>query len=207
MRKLFLFLIVNLVFILSSCTKEHDVVNTELGTLQSYTRSYGEKVDAPFVIFRFKAMLERALEITNDSTLMAIFADLTRVEYAVIEGQDNNVIMEMRPSKYRPQFTIYISDKYRQLSNNGAIFVVIHELYHIYRYNKGFSNNDEDHAFMVKSSMYREWVRKALGLSQHSFALDYLVYSGTYESPVYQRLSYEKKKTVNSFCKSYELPY
>ena len=95
----------------------------------------------------------------------------------------------MRPSSYRPQFTIYISDKYYGLTNNGALFVVVHELYHIYSYNKGLSSNDGDHEAMVESPLYRSWVGNALGMPQYSYIIDYLVYCGTYGSPVYEKLS------------------
>lgn len=114
--------------------------------------------------------------------------------------------MQMRPSSYRPQFTIYVSDKYYGLTNNGALFVVIHELFHIYSYNRGVSSNDGDHQAMVKSSMYRNWVGNALGIPQYGYAQDYLVYCGTYESPVYLNLSDSEQENIKKMCLNYGLP-
>ena len=166
MEKQFIFLVVSLIFILASCVKEQDFINNELEEPSLFTRSYDEPIIVPCEIPRLKTMLTRALDITKDSTLTAIFTEPGRVEYAVITGQKNNIVMQMRPSNYRPQFTIYVSDKYYGLTNNGAIFVVIHELFHIYRYNKGVSSNDGDHEAMTGSYIYRDWVGAALGIPQ-----------------------------------------
>ncbi|WP_455511227.1 hypothetical protein [Butyricimonas paravirosa] len=206
MRKQFIFLVVSLIFILASCVKEQDFINNELEEPSLFTRSYDEPIIVPCEIPRLKTMLTRALGITKDSTLTAIFTEPGRVEYAVITGQKNNIYMQMRPSNYRPQFTIYVSDKYYGLTNNGAIFVVIHELFHIYRYNKGVSSNDGDHEAMTGSYVYRDWVGDALGLPQYSYVQDYLVYCGTYGSPVYGKLSSGEKEKIRLLCESYGLP-
>ncbi|MFR5659325.1 MAG: hypothetical protein ACLUDU_15735 [Butyricimonas faecihominis] len=92
------------------------------------------------------------------------------------------------------------------MTNNGAIFVVIHELFHIYRYNKGVSSNDGDHEAMTGSYVYRDWVGDALGLPQYSYVQDYLVYCGTYGSPVYGKLSSGEKEKIRLLCESYGLP-
>lgn len=207
MKKTWLFLIISLIFIFASCTKEQELVNEEFEELPLLARSYDNRpINVPCDISRLKGMLERALSVTNDSTLIAIFTDPGRVEYAVITGQKNNIVMQMRPSGYRPQFTIYVSDKYYGLTNNGALFVVVHELFHIYRYNEGVSSNDGDHEAMVVSSIYRDWVGDALGIPQYSYVQDYLVYCGTYGSTVYEKLSDKEKEKISQLCESYGLP-
>ena len=118
--------------------------------------------------------------------------------------------MQMRPSNYRPQFTIYVSDKYYGLTNNGAIFVVIHGIlpgcqYRSVLFLRTAPLKQVSHA-MTGSYIYRDWVGAALGIPQYSYVQDYLVYCGTYGSPVYGKLSSGEKEKIRLLCESYGLP-
>lgn len=76
MKKIGSFLIISLIFILASCTKEQELVNEELEELPLLARSYDNKpIIVPCDIPRLKGMLEGALSVTKDSTLTAIFTE------------------------------------------------------------------------------------------------------------------------------------
>ena len=59
---------------------------------------------------------------------------------------------------------------------------------------------------MTGSYIYRDWVGAALGIPQYSYVQDYLVYCGTYGSPVYGKLSSGEKEKIRLLCESYGLP-